>query len=214
MMRWVVRSLCVFLAATITSSASSQDAKIGLFEGSVDIGEPGIAGSVVVDATTGRIAVKGGGENMWFARDELHLAWKKVSGNVSLSASIRFPEAGGDPHRKAVVMIRESLDTGSVYADAAIHGDGLCSLQYRDTTDGATHEVQALQKSPQRLSLERRGEFLIMLVGESASDMQIAGSICLRELKEPFYVGLGVCANNDARIETAEFSDVAFHGEL
>ena len=51
---------------------------------------------------------------------------------MALAADISFPEPGGNPHRKAVLMIRQSLDAGSVYADVALHGVGLTSLQYRD----------------------------------------------------------------------------------
>jgi hypothetical protein len=39
-------------------------------------------------------------------------------------------------HRKAALMIRQSLDPGAAYADVALHGDGLTSLQSRATADG------------------------------------------------------------------------------
>ena len=38
-------------------------------------------------------------------------------------------------------MIRQSLDPDSAYADAALHGDGLTSLQFRPTAGGETLEV-------------------------------------------------------------------------
>src|ERR1019366_1789554 len=49
-------------------------------------------------------------------------------------------------HRKAALMLRQSLDPHSVYVDAARHGDGLTSLQYRDATNADTHEMETAAK--------------------------------------------------------------------
>jgi hypothetical protein len=53
-----------------------------------------------------------------------------------LTADIAIPGTGGDAHRKAVLMIRQSLDADSPYADAALHGSGLTSLQSRSDKGG------------------------------------------------------------------------------
>ncbi len=39
-------------------------------------------------------------------------------------------------------MVRQSLDADSPYADIALHGSGLTSLQYRDSKGAHTHEIQ------------------------------------------------------------------------
>ncbi len=41
-------------------------------------------------------------------------------------------------HRKAALMIRQSLEPDAAYADVALHGDGLTSLQFRPTAGAAT----------------------------------------------------------------------------
>src|SRR5438034_8242660 len=46
-------------------------------------------------------------------------------------------------HRKAVLMVRQTLDADSAYADVALHANGLTSLQYREEKGAATHEIQA-----------------------------------------------------------------------
>ena len=53
-----------------------------------------------------------------------------------------------DPHRKACLVIRQSLDSDAPYADAATHGDGLTSLQWRDAKGAVTHEVQSSVVAP------------------------------------------------------------------
>ncbi len=95
----------------------------GLFEKSNDIGDTKIAGTVEFDASSSSYTVVGSGANMWFTNDAFHFVWKQFSGDVTLAADISFLGAGGDPHRKACLLVRQSLDTGSAYADAAIHGD-------------------------------------------------------------------------------------------
>ena len=41
-------------------------------------------------------------------------------------------------------MIRQSLEDNSPYVDAALHGSGLLSLQYRDVAGGPTTEIETL----------------------------------------------------------------------
>ena len=98
---------------TLAGSAFSQESAIGLFEKQGDIGGVGKPGSVEYDAAKKNYLITGGGENMWFANDAFHFVWKRVSGDVSLSADVRWIGAGGNAHRKACLIIRQSLDPDS-----------------------------------------------------------------------------------------------------
>ena len=74
---------------------------------------------------------------MWGAADAFHMSWVRISGDVTLTADVRFPPEGGAiPLKKAVLIVRQSLDPDSAYADVAIHGDGHITLQYRETKGG------------------------------------------------------------------------------
>jgi hypothetical protein len=101
--------------------------------------------------------VSASGDNMWGAEDDFQFVWKKMSGDVALSADIVFAAKGGNAHRKAVLMIRQSLDGDSAYVDAAVHGDGLTSLQSRDAKGAATREVGVNDALPRHIRLEKRG---------------------------------------------------------
>ncbi|MEA3478100.1 MAG: hypothetical protein U9R60_07975, partial [Bacteroidota bacterium] len=142
----------------------SSEADLGIFEGNGDIGNVGFSGSVAFNSSDSSYAVSGGGTNMWFASDELHYVWKKVSGDISISADIEWIGEGLDPHRKACLIIRQDLDTASVYVDAAVHGDGLTSIQYRAETGDITREVQANISSPGRVSIEKVGDYYSLSV--------------------------------------------------
>jgi TolB protein len=193
------------LAALIPVAA--QAANLGIFESATDIGSPKFPGKVALE--NGAYTVHGGGSNMWFSSDTFHFVWKKVSGDVSLAADILIPLAtGGDPHRKAVLMVRQSLDADSAYADAALHGDGLTSLQYRETKGARTYEIQANTRQPARLQIEKRGKYVSMSIAGNDGQLKPAGGSFRLILEEPFYIGLGVCAHNDDRLEKAVFTEV------
>ena len=192
----------------IVLPVSSQSAGLGEFTGQSEIGSPSRPGSGVFAAAQGTYAVAGGGENMWFTNDALHFVWKQVSGDVTLAADITFPTPGGNAHRKACLIIRQSLEPGAAYADAALHGDGLTSLQYREATGGRTYEIQANVTGPKRLRIERRGQYVSMSVGPDDATLRPAGGSFRLDLTSPFYIGLGVCAHDDKALEQALFSQV------
>jgi Tol biopolymer transport system component len=193
-----------FLASFLLPSHAAS----GLFEDHTDVGGPKHAGGVDYDSERGAYAVTGGGANMWFTNDAFHFVWKRVSGGVALAADVSFVGEGGDPHRKACLLVRQSLDPDSAYADAALHGDGLTSLQYREGRGERTYEIQSGVSGPGRLRIERRGRYVSMSIAGAGEPLHPAGGSFRLDLKEPFYVGLGVCAHNDERIEKAVFSNV------
>lgn len=212
---WCVAVLAALAGGGWRVSADQAPAAIGIFSGSGDIGVPSTIGpgSAKYDAATKMYTVTGGGENMWATADHFQYVWTKVSGDTVLSADIEFagtePATGApDNHRKACLVIRQSLDSNSVYVDAAAHGDGLTSLQWRDTTGGATHEVQSNVVGPKRLRLEKRGSYVSMSIASPGEDFHPAGGAARIELAGDFYVGLGVSAHNTGRRETVRFSNV------
>ena len=130
--------LFVFVGAMNRVSAQEATSEVGSFESRGDVGTVLHAGSVEYDAAKKSYTISGSGENMWFKADAFQFAWKKMSGDVRLSADISFVGAGGNPHRKAVLMIRQSLDADSVYADIARHGNGMTALQFRTESRSVT----------------------------------------------------------------------------
>ncbi|MCP5521981.1 MAG: TolB family protein [Verrucomicrobiales bacterium] len=183
-------------------------APLGLFEGQSEVGTVKHAGGVEFDAGSGSYLVAGGGENMWFDTDAFHFVWKRVSGDVTLAADLHFLGEGGNAHRKACLLVRQNLEPGAAYADAALHGDGLTSLQYRESQGDRTYEIQANVKAPARLRIEKRGKYVSMSVAGEHGKLRPAGGSFRLQLHDPFYVGLGVCAHDNEALEKARFSDV------
>ena len=189
--------------------AQTGSASLGIFESHADVGATQHPGSARYDAAQHAYTLTGSGENMWFSSDAFQFAWKQVSGDAALTADIAFPQAGGNEHRKAVLMIRQSLDADSPYADVALHGDGLTSLQYRDARGATTHEIQSNISAPRRLRIEKRGDFVyVFLAAATGESLRPSGASIKLSLQGPFFVGIGVCSHDKDVVEKAIFTNV------
>jgi TolB protein len=181
---------------------------VGIFEDHGDVGTVLHPGSVEYDAAQKTYTVSGSGLNMWLTDDAFQFVWKKVSGDFALTADISFLGSGGNEHRKAVLMFRQSLDADSAYADLALHGNGLTSLQYRDEKGATTHEVQSSISAPKRLRIEKRGDYFSMWLSPQGGTPEMAGGSVRVSLHGTFYIGIGVCSHDKDVVEKAVFSNV------
>jgi len=199
-------------AAGLTLAGAPAPARaqaVGEFEAQGDVGEVKQPGTARFDAARKDYQLTGGGENMWEQRDAFHYLWRRASGDLSLSTDVRFTEKAGNEHRKGGWIVRQGLETDAPYADAIVHADGLISLQYRLVKGGPTLEVQSAFKGPASVRLERSGDLFALFVAPDGKRFEPVGSV-LVPLKDPVYVGLGVCSHDNRRTATAVFSNVAF----
>ena len=203
----VVFSFLLVMGSRTASRAQSTNGSVGIFDGHGDVGTVLHPGSSEYDTAHQSYTLSGSGENMWSNSDNFQFAWKKITGDVQLEAIINLLDAG-DPHRKGVLMIRQSLDADSVYADVALHGDGLASLQYRDTKGGETREIQSNVARPTDLRIEKRGDYVYMSVAETGNRLYPAGASMRVSFSGPFYVGIGVCSHNKNAVERAAFENL------
>jgi TolB protein len=200
-------AFAIVMAAGVTV-ALPQASDLGVFtnEGSVGQTPPGC--KAVYNASKGEYRITGGGANMWAATDAFHFVWKKVSGDITLSADIQWVGTSAAEHRKAVLIIRQSLDPGSSYADAVSHGNGLTSLQFRGAANEQTYQLVAAEDGPSRLRIVRKGSIVTMYYGKPGQELKAAGPVEYVTLNDPVYVGLGVCSHVATTLETAIFSNV------
>src|SRR3989441_1599880 len=208
------RAFALLLVFAAGSGARAQQAgataatPAGTFDSHGDVGTVLHPGSVEYDSAKRSYTIAGSGENIWLGSDAFQFAWKKLSGDITLTADITFLGKGVNEHRKAVLMIRQNLDADSPYVDVALHGSGLTSLQYREEKGAATHEIQADISAPKRLRIEKRGAYFSMWLADEKGEFHLASDSTRIALKEPFYAGIGVCSHDKDVVEKAVFSNV------
>ncbi len=181
--------------------------ELGLFEAHGDIGAVKLQGSATFDPATQEYTLRGAGWNMWLDHDEFHMLYKRIKGDFILRARVRFIGKGVDPHRKIGCIIRSGLDGKSPYADAAIHGDGLTSLQFRRTAGGATEELKSPIVAPDMVQLARSADKITMSVAFFGEPFGEERSLEL-PLGDEVHVGLFISSHNADVMEHAVFSEV------
>src|ERR1035437_2781700 len=184
-------NICILVFLSLLTNATlilAQPSQFGIFFGQADIGSVAKPVSASFDLAKGEYLIAGGGENMWSTNDAFHFVSKQMSGDFTLTADVRWIGTNGNEHRKACLVIRQTLDPGSAYADVALHGNGLTSLQFRDATGGLTHEIQANISAPGKLRLEKRGDYISMSLASAGGELNSAGGYLRVPFKEPFYV--------------------------
>ena len=189
-------------------TAKTSNKSIGIFEGQSDVGASLVPGSSRFDPLSKQYTINSAGYNIWYSRDEFRFLWKKMSGDVSLATDVRFPNATGFFDRKAVVIIRQSLDDDSEEVMVARHGAGLMHLAWRPEKNKMILQIKVSEKSAMRIGIEKRGENYSMFVSLNGEPMHQLGDPIKLAFKESFYVGIGFCSHIPDKTDTAVLSNV------
>src|SRR5258708_6382987 len=176
--------------------------QVGIFENSVDIGNPKVAGSASYDGSTQSYSIKGGGSNIWFNRDEFHFVYKKIKGDFILTADFAFT---GDTvaavgHRKIGWMIRESTDEGAASANACKHIDGLVVLQWRPYHGMFMRDPEEekfyKKKGGQTIQLTRIGKTITMKIAHPGEPLQLVRPSETNPLQTNSLAGIYICSHD------------------
>ncbi len=190
------------------------DTPIGLFQGQSDIGAAVVPGSASYDAGTRQYTINSAGYNVWYSRDEFRYLWKKMSGDISLAADATFPNPNGYNDRKALLVIRQSLDDDSKEAMVAEHGTGMIHLAQRPERDALITDMQyrfggTLGKTmARRIGIEKQGDSIAIFISIVGEPMHQFGPRITIHFDAPFYVGIGFCSHLPDKSDSAVFSNV------
>lgn len=199
----------LLLSCLLAVSAFGQAGKIGSFTNSDDVGAPPLKGSAEFDAATGQYKITGSGADIWAKADQFHYVWREMSGNFAVSATAKFL-TDGIAHRKAVIMLRKSLDTDSPFVQLAMHGDGTPSVQFRTTKADNTNTVDFPIEGAGvwKLKLVRQGANVTVWIAKDGAPLRELGHT-VNQLGSPVLVGLGVASHTVEAVNTVLFSDVS-----
>jgi hypothetical protein len=193
-------------------------ADLGIFDAETDVGTVSPPGSAQFDKSTQQYTLKSSGQNVWGKHDDFHFVYRKLSGDLTLTAEVSFIGPDTHPHRKAGWMIRQSLEPDAAYVDVMVHGEGLIALQYRTKQGEVTQDVKSPISSPAVLRLERHGDKFELYAApkpekaDAEPKFQLVGSVTL-SLNDPVYVGLAVSAHDAKATETAIVSNVSLKND-
>jgi hypothetical protein len=161
------------------------------------------------DASKGEYRITGAGANIWAKEDQFQYVWREMSGNVAVTASMQFLGEGA-AHRKAGIMLRQTLDTDSPYIDIVIHGNGKPGVQWRNTKGDITNafDFPFDGSAKFKLRLLRQGSAVTVWAAKQGSELKELGHTQV-QLGNSVLVGLAVCSHDANTSDTVVFSDVA-----
>jgi regulation of enolase protein 1 (concanavalin A-like superfamily) len=182
---------------------------LGLFTNSADVGAPAIKGSAEFDAAKAQYRISGSGANIWGAADQFQYVWREITGNFSATATVQFVGQGAE-HRKAGIMVRQSLDADAAYADIMIHGNGMPGLQWRNRKgdDTNTFDLPYDHPATYQVKLVRTGVKIFMYLSQDGGEPKLINNTEV-SFQNPVLLGLAVCSHDAAVSDTVVFSHVA-----
>ncbi len=170
---------------------------------------------------SGKIVLGAAGTDIWNTTDECRLAYKSLSGNGSIVAYVESV-ANTNAWAKGGVMIRETLDAGSMFAAVySTPGNG-CRYQGRLVTDAsavsdtavATPEQIAL-RAPHWVKIERVGnDFNGYYSTDGENWTSMSWNPQTIAMASDVYIGLVLTSHAAGVLGSAEFSDAATAGNV
>jgi len=153
------------------------------------------------------IQMTAGGTDIWGTADEFHYAYKRLSGEGSITAKV-VSITNTDPWAKAGVMIRQTLEPGSANVMVAITSTSGVTFQNRNTAGAESlSTTQEGIAAPQWVRMSRSGNTFTGEYSADGSNWTIMDSVDIPMLLD-IYIGLCLTSHNVDETCTAEFSDI------
>jgi hypothetical protein len=178
--------------------------------------------SVAVTETGGKMTLTGDGTDIWNASDDFVFAYKTLNGDGSIIARVVSIGAGTNTWAKGGVMIRDSLNGGSTYANTVLTansdgtaGNGAC-FQWRPTADSATGlgnaTAAAVIKPPYWVKIERKGDSITGSISANGTTWSMLGTSQTLVMTAPVYIGICVTSHQAGQQRTFDFDNISSTG--
>jgi hypothetical protein len=168
-----------------------------------DIGAVGVAGSA--SDSGGTFTILGAGADIWGAADAFHFAYQSLTGDGSIVAHVTGLGAT-NTWAKAGVMIRETLNANSTFADAIVTSANGTAFQRRTSTGGtATTTAGPAATVPYWVRIERVGNTFTGSVSTNGTTWTAIGTETI-PMAATVFIGLAV-TSHDATVTTTAMVD-------
>jgi len=173
--------------------------------------------------TASGVTMSGGGADIYNGTDEFRFAYKKLTGDGSITIRVDNVQTLAN-WTKTGVMIRETLSPLSLQVHViSAAAQSLVEWQYRaaqgSTTTTQFNTVAGTNPLPVWLRLTRAGN---LFTGEWSADGKTwtkltvvgADSSTTMNMTSSVYIGMVVCANSAGRLAVADFSQIKTTGNV
>jgi hypothetical protein len=184
-------------------------------------GYPAVTSTAVTE-TGGKMTLTGDGADIWNASDDFTFAYKNLSGDATIVAKVTSVGTGTNSWAKGGVMIRNSLDGGSVDAymvmtgnTAASNAGNGASFQYRNPTspNGGNVDSTAVVAPPYWVKLERVGDTFTGYLSADGSSWAMLGTQDV-VMSGPVYIGICITSHQPGEQRTFQFEGIKTTGSV
>jgi regulation of enolase protein 1 (concanavalin A-like superfamily) len=170
-----------------------------------DIGAAGQAGSAT--ETGGVFTVKSAGADIWGTADAFRYAYVPLAGDGSIVARVATVQ-NGDGWTKAGIMIRQTVDPGSVHASMLVTpGNGLVFVG-RTAAGGVSTRIAATGAAPRWVRLARAGQLFTASVSVDGTVWTAVGQGTIA-MTGTVWAGLALSGHVTTQVATATMDSVA-----
>jgi len=175
-----------------------------------DVGTTGAAGNA--SYATGTFNVSGAGADIWGTADGFNFVYQTLTGDGSIVAEVTGL-GNTDPWAKAGVMIRETLNANSAYADTLVTAGNGTTVQWRPSTGASAQESPAGPNvtAPYWVKLERVGNDFTGSVSSNGSSWTMVGTATI-PMSATVYIGLAVTSHQSGTTTPATLGSVSGTG--
>ena len=159
------------------------------------------------------MTLTGDGTDIWNNSDDFIFAYKTLSGDGSIVARVVSVGTGTNTWAKAGVMIRDSTDGGSSFANMVITGGGGngTSFQYRLTANGGcanTDGAAPVIAAPYWVKIDRSGDNITGSVSADGKTWKVIGMPQTIKMTTPVYIGLCITSHQAGEQRTFQFDSI------
>ncbi|HCO95037.1 MAG TPA: hypothetical protein DIU00_13980 [Phycisphaerales bacterium] len=168
-----------------------------------------------VEGPVGTYTMTGSGTDIWDSADEFHFAYKTLTGVGSIVARVQSVDNTNN-WAKAGVMIRESLDPGSVHATMVVTPAQGVSFQRRTFTDDVSSDTTTAGiEAPYWVKIERdlAGNFTAYS-STNGTTWEMQGTPENIQMGSNVYIGLAVTSHDAVLTCQTVFTNVTTTGTV
>jgi regulation of enolase protein 1 (concanavalin A-like superfamily) len=197
-------------AGLTTTSSVRATVSFGLFNASVDVGSPALAGSLSVAGST--YTLQGGGADVWGTSDQFRYAYNSLAGDGTIVARVTgMTNTNGSA--KAGVMFRDSAAANAAYAYVWVSPTNQVKFETR-TANGASSAYSVVSPTltgSVSVKLLRAGSSFAAYYSTDGSTWTQLGTTQTITMATQALVGLAVTSHNTASLNTAVFDQVSIN---